>query len=104
MAVLTLLLFANGIFLMYLVMRNPRVELPPKIKATMGLRKQIHQEYLDVSWNVTEDQTDEEIIAHVKNMYDLGGYAHELVTREQEDENERKRQSATESGKKLRTA
>lgn len=65
----------------------------PKVISRMSLRRQLHTHYMDIDWNITEDDTDETVVQKIVDSIDRSGIAFEKVKSDFEAEQEKKRQA-----------
>ncbi len=66
----------------------------PKVVSRMALRRQLHNTYMDVDWNITEDDTFESAVAKTVYHIDMSGVAFEKVKSDFEADQERKKNEA----------
>lgn len=62
-----------------------------KVVSRMALRRQLHNTYMDIDWNLTEDDNFEAAVKKTVNAIDMSGVAFEKVKSDFEAEQERKR-------------
>lgn len=65
----------------------------PKVISRMAIRRQLHQTYLDVDFNITDEDTDETIVQKIVDHIDQSGVAFEKIKSDFEADQERKRQA-----------
>ncbi len=63
----------------------------PKVISRMALRRQLHNTYMDVDWNITEDDDFESAVRKTVYHIDMSGVAFEKVKSDFEEEQDRKR-------------
>lgn len=66
----------------------------PKVISRMSLRRQLHTHYMDIDWNITEDDTDETVVQKIVDSIDRSGIAFEKVKSDFEAEQEKKKNEA----------
>lgn len=66
----------------------------PKVISRMALRRQLHNTYMDVDWNITEDDTFESAVEKTVYHIDMSGVAFEKVKSDFEADQERKKNEA----------
>ena len=66
----------------------------PKVISRMALRRQLHNTYMDVDWNITEDDNFESAVAKTVYHIDMSGVAFEKVKSDFEADQERKKNEA----------
>ena len=66
----------------------------PKVISRMALRRQLHNTYMDVDWNITEDDDFESAVAKTVYHIDMSGVAFEKVKSDFEADQERKKNEA----------
>ncbi len=66
----------------------------PKVISRMALRRQLHNTYMDVDWNITEDDNFESAVAKPGYHIDMSGVAFEKVKSDFEADQERKKNEA----------
>lgn len=64
-----------------------------KVISRMAIRRQLHNTYLDVDFNITEDDTDETIVQKIVDHIDQAGVAFEKIKSDFEADQDRKRQA-----------
>lgn len=65
----------------------------PKVVSRMAIRRQLHNTYLDVDFNITDEDTDETIVQKIVDHIDQAGVAFEKIKSDFEEDQERKRQA-----------
>jgi len=65
----------------------------PKVISRMAMRKQLHNTYIDIDFNLTEEDTDETAVQKIVDANDRLGVAFEKAKSDFEDEQDRKRQA-----------
>ena len=63
----------------------------PRVISRMAIRRQIQQTYLDIDFNLTEEDTDETAVQKIVDAIDRSGIAFEKVKSDFEAEQDRKR-------------
>ena len=63
----------------------------PKVISRMAIRRQIQNTYLDIDFNITEEDTDETAVQKIVDAIDRSGIAFEKVKSDFEAEQDRKR-------------
>lgn len=66
----------------------------PKVISRMALRRQLHNTYMDVDWNITEKDDFESAVAKTVYHIDMSGVAFEKVKSDFEAEQDKKRNEA----------
>ena len=65
----------------------------PKVISRMAIRRQLHNTYLDVDFNITDEDTDESIVQKIVDHIDQAGVAFEKIKSDFEADQDRKRQA-----------
>lgn len=65
----------------------------PKVISRMAIRRQIQNTYLDIDFNLTDEDTDETAVQKIVDAIDRSGIAFEKVKSEFEAEQDKKRQA-----------
>jgi hypothetical protein len=65
----------------------------PKVVSRMAIRRQLHNTYLDVDFNITDKDNDESVVQKIVDHIDQSGVAFEKIKSDFEADQERKRQA-----------
>jgi len=65
----------------------------PKVVSRMAIRRQLQNNYLDVDFNITDEDTDESIVQKIVDHIDQAGVAFEKIKSDFEADQERKKQA-----------